>query len=109
MHNDLVRPPPSTRCGPQPLNVAGVITPLHCSREDLTDDTACKPMLQVDDCIAFEQLVSKRYDGDVPFFLGGQSMGGFVAAHVVLRQSRKWAGVILTSPAIDVDRTLILR
>eukprot|EP00884_Botryococcus_braunii_P017682 jgi/Botrbrau1/4598/Bobra.60_2s0083.1 len=66
-------------------------------------------MMQVDDCVAFEQLVSQQYDQDLPFFLGGQSMGGLIAAHTILRKSRKWAGLIKCSPAVDVDRTLILR
>jgi len=44
-----------------------------------------------------------------PMFIGGQSMGGLVAATAVLRSQEIWAGMILHSAALDVEWTMILR
>jgi len=45
----------------------------------------------------------------VPCFIGGQSMGGLVATHLSLRAQDRWAGLLLHSPALDVEWTPILR
>lgn len=45
----------------------------------------------------------------LPTFIGGQSMGGLVAAHTALRSQGSWAGCLLHSAAIDVEWTPVLR
>lgn len=45
----------------------------------------------------------------VPLFLGGQSMGGLVAAHAALQRPDGWSGILLHSPALDVEWTTVLR
>ncbi len=45
----------------------------------------------------------------VPQFLGGHSMGGLVATHAALHNQRRWSGLLLLSPAIDVEWTPMLR
>ena len=48
------------------------------------------PSLQTDDLAQFIGIVEKRFDGKPPpMFMGGQSMGGLVAAHMVLLVSRR--------------------
>jgi acylglycerol lipase len=42
-------------------------------------------------------------------FLGGQSLGGLVAASAVVREPQHFAGLLLFSPAIDVEMNLVLR
>ena len=42
-------------------------------------------------------------------FLGGQSMGGLVAAHGILKHPARWAGLIIYSGAIGVVWTVVLR
>lgn len=37
-----------------------------------------------------------------PVFLAGQSMGGLLACHALLRSKPRWAGLLLLSAAIDV-------
>ncbi|KAG1680800.1 hypothetical protein FOA52_008133 [Chlamydomonas sp. UWO 241] len=44
-----------------------------------------------------------------PSFVGGQSMGGLVAAHVALQSQERFAGLLLHSPALDVEWTPMLR
>ncbi|GAX72846.1 hypothetical protein CEUSTIGMA_g301.t1 [Chlamydomonas eustigma] len=47
----------------------------------------------------------------VPVFLGGHSMGGLVAAHAALSPPPhfQWAGLLLHSPALDVEWNAMLR
>ena len=44
-----------------------------------------------------------------PLFVGGQSLGGLVAALAVLRDQQRWAGLLVCSPALDVEWTPVLR
>lgn len=70
--------------------------------------------LQVDD---FEQVVgtvvAARQEASqqpaLPMFLGGHSMGGLVAAHAALASQGRWSGLLLHSPALDVEWTPVLR
>jgi acylglycerol lipase len=45
----------------------------------------------------------------IPIFLGGHSLGGLVAAMAVLRNQSAYAGLLLSSPAINVEWTPLLR
>jgi len=45
----------------------------------------------------------------VPMFVCGHSLGGLVAAFVLLQSPTCWAGLLLCSPALDVEWTPILR
>ena len=65
--------------------------------------------VQVDDSEAFAHRVRARYDPGTPCIAAGQSMGGLVAAQLVLRDQSAWAGLVLCSALIDADWTLILR
>ena len=64
---------------------------------------------QVDDSEAFAVATRARYDPRLPCFSAGQSMGGLVATHLVLRGQAAWAGLILCSAAIDVEWNLVMR
>ena len=61
----------------------------------------------------FELLVGSTPNaGGIPTFIGGHSMGGLVAAHAALSPPAKggqWAGLLLHSPALDVEWTATLR
>ena len=41
-------------------------------------------------------------------FIGGQSLGGLIASTAALQLQSSCAGLVLTSPAMDVDKNLIL-
>ncbi|GFR39691.1 hypothetical protein Agub_g166 [Astrephomene gubernaculifera] len=45
----------------------------------------------------------------VPLFLAGNSLGGLVASYVAARQGEQVAGLVMQSPAIDVEWTPVLR
>lgn len=65
------------------------------------------------DVEAFVLLLRQQLSPKVPLFLWGQSMGGLIAAHVGLRDSRKGdkstlRGVVITSGALAVQKTLVL-
>ena len=51
-----------------------------------------------------EQYASSK----VPVFLGGQSMGGLVAASAVAQKNATAAGLVLFSPLMDVEKGPIL-
>ncbi|CAK0782822.1 hypothetical protein CVIRNUC_006017 [Coccomyxa viridis] len=63
----------------------------------------------VDDSMAFAQEMRKRHASSIPCISAGQSMGGLVATHLVLRDQDSWAGLILCSAAIDAEWNLVLR
>lgn len=64
----------------------------------------------VDDTYAFVSAIEQRRGARLePCVIGGQSMGALVAAHVVLRNQERWAGLILHSAAIGVVWTPLLR
>lgn len=64
----------------------------------------------VDDAYAFVAAVEQRRGGRLePCALGGQSMGGLVAAHAALRCQERWAGLVLHSAALGVVWTPLLR
>lgn len=54
-------------------------------------------------------MIRRRYSPDTPCIAAGQSMGGLIATHLVLRDQSAWAGLILCSAAIDVEWNLVLR
>lgn len=57
-------------------------------------------------------VVEQRVGGRLPAsstFLGGQSMGGLVAALGALRCQERWAGLIIFSGAMGVVWTPVLR
>lgn len=64
---------------------------------------------QVDDLETFIGMVRKRTPAGVPLFVGGQSMGGLVAAHAALPPGHKLSGLVLTSALVDVAWTPMLR
>lgn len=64
---------------------------------------------QVDDSEDFAKLIRQRYSPDTCCIAAGQSMGGLIATHLVLRDQSAWAGLILCSAAIDVEWNLVLR
>jgi alpha-beta hydrolase superfamily lysophospholipase len=79
------------------------LMPRHCLHDILS------LLQQVDD---FEQVVENAASSrqkELPMFLGGHSMGGLVAAHVALDSRRRWSGLILHSPALDVEWNTMLR
>jgi alpha-beta hydrolase superfamily lysophospholipase len=68
--------------------------------------------MQVDDLYIFVGVVEQRVGGRLPAastFLGGQSMGGLVAALGALRCQERWAGLVVFSGAMGVVWTLVLR
>ncbi|KXZ55183.1 hypothetical protein GPECTOR_3g329 [Gonium pectorale] len=44
-----------------------------------------------------------------PLFMGGGSLGGLMAAYVVLEQQQQFKGLIMLAPALDVEWTPLLR
>lgn len=56
-----------------------------------------------------DDVVKKEPYAALPLYMGGQSMGGLVAALSVLRDQARWAGLILHSAAVDVEWTLALK
>ena len=46
---------------------------------------------------------------ELPVFIGGQSMGGEISLLAALREPQHFAGLILASAAVDVERTLVMR
>lgn len=72
------------------------------------------PPLQVDEFLALCDWaaadVKARYPGAAPaFFIGGHSLGGLVAALGCHRDQRRWAGLLVCSPAMDVEMGLVLK
>jgi alpha-beta hydrolase superfamily lysophospholipase len=68
--------------------------------------------LKADDLYTFVGVVEQRVGGRLPAastFLGGQSMGGLVAALGALRCQDRWAGLIIFSGAMGVVWTPVLR
>jgi hypothetical protein len=68
--------------------------------------------MQVDDLYTFVGVVEQRVGGRLSAastFLGGQSMGGLVAALGALRCQERWAGLVVFSGAMGVVWTLVLR
>ena len=67
----------------------------------------------VDDAVAIVDDALERTSAPpgAPLFIQGQSMGGLIAVHVVLRDQSKFrnGGLILTSAALDVEWTLTLK
>ncbi|KAL4437215.1 hypothetical protein ABPG75_004354 [Micractinium tetrahymenae] len=54
--------------------------------------------------------VKARYPGAAPpFFIGGHSLGGLVAALACHRDQTRWAGLMVCSPAMDVEMGLVLK
>lgn len=51
----------------------------------------------VDDVYTYLDEVRKAHPSLPPLFIGGQSLGGLVAVHTVLRNQSVWAGLILHS------------
>lgn len=62
----------------------------------------------IDDVYTHVAEIKKKYSS-MPMFVGGHSMGGLVASHVLLKEQDIWSGLILTSAAIDVHWNPILR
>lgn len=67
----------------------------------------------VDDAVAFATAVfATRYGGSPPpAFMMGCSLGGLISTYVVLRDQARWArgGLVLMSPAMDVEWNFVLR
>ena len=64
----------------------------------------------IDDMLLVAQQLKKT--ASVPFYIGGHSMGGLVASHLAASPSStafNVKGLVLHSPALDVEWTLILR
>lgn len=45
----------------------------------------------------------------LPYFIGGHSMGGLVATLTCLRNQSRWAGLLISAPALDMEWTPALR
>lgn len=58
---------------------------------------------------AMEKVKERSPETDLPVFLGGQSLGGLVAALTTIREQDRYAGLLLCSPALDVEWTPMLR
>ena len=65
--------------------------------------------MQVDDLDAFVTDVVGLYPAGTTVFLGGQSMGGLIALHEALRDQTRLNGIILTSAAVNVEWTPVLK
>ena len=65
--------------------------------------------MQIDDLESFAVYVAALYPAGTPLFLGGQSMGGLIALHTALRDQSRWCGIVLTSAAVNVEWTPILK
>ncbi|KAK9826121.1 hypothetical protein WJX81_005243 [Elliptochloris bilobata] len=65
----------------------------------------------VEDYAEYAGEVRARFGGAAgpPAFAAGQSMGGLLATHLVLRDQTAWAGLILCSAAIDIEWSLVTR
>ncbi len=65
----------------------------------------------MDDYADYAGDVRARYAGATspPAFAAGQSMGGLLATHLVLRDQAAWDGLILCSAAIDLEWNLVTR
>lgn len=73
--------------------------------EDIIDDFAAAAQAAHDD-------VASRYPAEassLPFFLGGHSLGGLIAASLAVRDQSGWAGLLVCSPAMGVEFTPMLR
>ncbi|KAJ9521211.1 hypothetical protein QJQ45_022950 [Haematococcus lacustris] len=70
--------------------------------QHLLDDLA----LVVEDALRGAEVEG---EAAVPMFLGGQSMGGLVAAHAALGSQPAWSGLILHSAALGVEWTPVLK
>ncbi|KAK9807159.1 hypothetical protein WJX73_002203 [Symbiochloris irregularis] len=64
-----------------------------------------------DDVFTFVQEVVSKKQGSprVPLFLGGLSMGGMVTILTAIHHPELFKGILLASPAVDVERDLPLR
>lgn len=47
--------------------------------------------------------------GQTPMFIGGHSLGGLVASRACIQDQSQWNGLLLSSPLLDVEWTLMLR
>ncbi|GLI60601.1 hypothetical protein VaNZ11_002774 [Volvox africanus] len=67
----------------------------------------------VDDAVLYLEKVLKpaltEQGINVPLFVGGNSLGGLLASYVVLERPDTFAGLIMQSPAIDVEWTPVLK
>lgn len=64
--------------------------------------------MQVDDAAQYLDDVKAQVAG-MPIFIAGNSLGGLVASHLVLVRPDVAAGLIMQSPALDVEWTPVLR
>lgn len=69
--------------------------------------------LQVDDAVQYLDAVKAQVAGMAtpppPIFIAGNSLGGLVASHLVLARPDVAAGLIMQSPALDVEWNPVLR
>ncbi|GIL65895.1 hypothetical protein Vafri_19531, partial [Volvox africanus] len=67
----------------------------------------------VDDALLYLEKVLKpaltARGINAPLFVGGNSLGGLIASYVVLERPDSFAGLIMQSPAIDVEWTPVLK
>ncbi|KAG2496090.1 hypothetical protein HYH03_005693 [Edaphochlamys debaryana] len=68
----------------------------------------------VDDAIAYytdflKPALEAKGLATVPLFMGGTSMGGLMASYIVFNKPEIFSGLIMQSPAIDVEWTPLLR
>lgn len=73
----------------------------------------CPCCLQVADFTSFcdhaREDVKSRLGTLPPMFVGGHSLGGLISCLTCLKDQSRWAGLLILSPAIDVEWTLSLR
>ena len=63
----------------------------------------------MDDLNEYTSEVSAQYPEATPLFLGGQSMGGLIVLLGALRTQGRLSGIVLTSAAVDVEWTPMLK
>eukprot|EP00884_Botryococcus_braunii_P011343 jgi/Botrbrau1/20209/Bobra.31_1s0006.1 len=66
----------------------------------------------IDDVYTFRQDIIEAYSRThsvLPVFVGGVSMGGLISILTVLRDQSQWQGLLLESPAVEPQWTLVLR
>jgi len=63
----------------------------------------------IDDASQCLDIIKQSQPTGVPLLIGGQSLGGLVALHLLLKRQKDFAGLILHSAALDVEWTPVLR
>ncbi|GAX72847.1 hypothetical protein CEUSTIGMA_g302.t1 [Chlamydomonas eustigma] len=63
----------------------------------------------VDDASQCLDIIKQSQPMGIPLLVGGQSLGGLLALHLLLKRQKDFSGLILHSAALDVEWTPVLR